>query len=82
MGRVDRNILRLAVFELALLSDIPKSVSINEAIELAKRFGSDESPMFINGVLDKVAKELEGEGASRVSAFIESLQDKAIAQSA
>lgn len=55
MGRVDRAILRMAAFELVFLVDeVPKSVAINEAIEVAKRFGSDESPNFINGVLDKL----------------------------
>lgn len=56
MSRVDRNILRLAAFEIAYLSDIPVKVTINEAIEIAKRFSSDDSPMFINGVLDNVAR--------------------------
>jgi N utilization substance protein B len=55
MSRVDRNILRMAVYELAFLDDIPGSVTINEAIEVAKRYGSADSPMFVNGVLDKVA---------------------------
>lgn len=55
MARVDRNILRLAVFEMFYLTDIPVKVSINEAIEIAKRFGTPESPVFVNGVLDKIA---------------------------
>ena len=55
MGRVDRAILRIAAFEIMCLPDVPKSVAINEAIEIAKRFGSDESPNFINGVLDRLA---------------------------
>ena len=55
MSRVDRNILRLAAYEIVYLSDIPISVSINEAIEIAKRYGTDDSPMFVNGVLDNVA---------------------------
>ncbi len=55
MARVDRNILRIAAFELVLLSDVPINVSINEAIEVAKRFGSEDSSTFINGVLDKLA---------------------------
>ena len=55
MSRVDRNILRLGTYEICFLDDIPVSVSINEAIEVAKRYGADDSPMFINGVLDKVA---------------------------
>lgn len=54
MTVVDRNILRLAVFEMLYLTDVPDKVSINEAVELAKDFGSDESPAFINGVLDAV----------------------------
>ena len=60
MARVDRNILRLASFEIAHLDDIPLSVSINEAIEVAKRFGGPESPTFINGVLDNIAHAIGG----------------------
>jgi N utilization substance protein B len=59
MCRVDRNILRLAVYEIAFLEDIPVSVSINEAIEIAKSYGTVDSPMFINGVLDNVAGVLD-----------------------
>ena len=59
MCRVDRNILRLAAYEIAFLEDIPVSVSINEAIEIAKSYGTVDSPMFINGVLDNVASVLE-----------------------
>jgi N utilization substance protein B len=55
MATVDRNILRLAVYELLYLEDIPPRVTINEAVEIAKRYGSEESPSFINGVLDKIA---------------------------
>jgi len=58
MAAVDRNILRLAVFELTHMEDIPAKVSINEAIELAKRFGSEESGQFVNGILDKVKEVL------------------------
>jgi len=57
MARVDRNILRLATYEMAFLFDIPCSVSINEGIEVSKRFGGPESPHFINGVLDRVAHD-------------------------
>ncbi len=56
MARVDRNILRLAVFELLHRADIPKRVTLNEAIELAKTYGSEESSAFVNGILDKVAQ--------------------------
>lgn len=54
MAVIDRNILRLASFELLLLDDVPPKVSINEAIELAKRFGDVDSSRFVNGVLDKI----------------------------
>ena len=56
MAVVDRNILRLAIFELLYKDDIPIKVTINEAIELAKRYSTVESPSFINGILDKIAK--------------------------
>ena len=56
MAVVDRNILRMACFELLFLEDIPPKVSINEAIELAKRFGDVDSPRFVNGILDKIYK--------------------------
>lgn len=55
MGRVDRSILRVATYEIVLLPEIPPNVAINEAIEVAKRFGAEESPQFVNGVLDRVA---------------------------
>jgi N utilization substance protein B len=58
MARVDRNILRLAVYELTALDDIPRRVTINEAVELAKRFGSEGSSGFVNGVLDRIASDL------------------------
>jgi N utilization substance protein B len=55
MARVDLTILRMATYELLFCPDIPMNVSIDEAIEIGKRFGSDDSPTFINGVLDQVA---------------------------
>ena len=58
MSRVDRNILRLATSELMLQSDIPRRVTLNEAIELAKRYGAEGSPGFVNGILDRIATEL------------------------
>ena len=60
MARVDRNILRLAAYELQYCSDVPVKVVINEAVELAKRFGAQEASAFINGVLDRVAKQVRG----------------------
>ena len=58
MAMVDRNILRLAVYELLAFDDIPKRVTINEAIELGKKFGSQDSGSFINGVLDKISQDV------------------------
>ena len=55
LSRVDLNLLRLATFELLARPDIPASVTINEAIEIARRFGSEDSAAFVNGVLDHVA---------------------------
>jgi len=59
MALVDRNILRMAVFELLYCPDIPASVTINEAIEIAKKFGTEESGAFVNGILDHIAKALK-----------------------
>lgn len=59
MASVDRNILRMAVFELLYCQDIPASVTINEAIEIAKKYGTEESGAFVNGILDHIAKELK-----------------------
>jgi N utilization substance protein B len=56
MSRVDRNILRMATCELLHLHDAPVRVIINEAVELAKRFGASESPAFVNGILDRIAQ--------------------------
>jgi transcription antitermination protein NusB len=55
MSRVDRNILRLGACELLAFRDVPVKVVINEAVELAKRFGTAESSAFVNGVLDRIA---------------------------
>jgi len=54
MANVDRNVMRLATYEILFRPDIPGRVSLNEAIELAKRFGGEESAKFVNGILDKV----------------------------
>ncbi len=58
MARVDLNILRMATYELLIRNDIPRNVSINEAIEVAKKFGTEESPAFINGILDEIAADV------------------------
>lgn len=56
MGKVELTILRLAVYEILFDENVPVSVAINEAVELAKKFGQEEAPSFINGVLAKFAK--------------------------
>ena len=58
MAVVDRNILRMGVFEIQHLQDIPPRVTLNEAIEIGKRYGTGESGAFINGILDKIATQL------------------------
>jgi N utilization substance protein B len=55
---IDRGILRLATTELMAMSDVPPKVAIHEAIRLAERYGTEESPRFVNGVLDAVARGL------------------------
>ncbi len=59
MNKADLSILRLAVYEMKEDPDVPVSVAINEAVELAKKYGGDDSPSFVNGVLAKIAKGLE-----------------------
>ena len=58
MARVDRNVLRLGTWELRHSLNVPRAVILDEAVELAKRFGSEESGAFVNGVLDRVATNL------------------------
>ena len=58
MARVDRNLLRLALYELKYATDVPAKVAINEAIEIAKRFGTNEPAAFVNGTLDRCREEL------------------------
>lgn len=60
MNVVDRNILRVATFELLFCDDIPAKVSINEALELAKTFADREAVSFLNGILDRIARGLSG----------------------
>jgi N utilization substance protein B len=57
MSCVDRNILRMGVHEILSSEEIPPRVAINEAVELAKRYGTAESPSFVNGILDRVARD-------------------------
>ncbi|MBI4435946.1 MAG: transcription antitermination factor NusB [Candidatus Omnitrophica bacterium] len=60
MAAVDRNILRLATYELLFLEEIPPKVSLNEAIDLAKKYGDQESGRFVNGILDQIGKMEKG----------------------
>ena len=61
MSKVDLAILRLAIYEICFSEEIPTSVAINEAIELAKKFSSDEAPSFINGILGSIAAEKQNQ---------------------
>ena len=61
MSRADRNIMRIAVYELLYCDDIPPKVSINEAIDIGKKFGTEDSGPFINGILDSIRISLEKE---------------------
>lgn len=63
MAIVDRNILRLATYEFLFDAETAKTIVINEAIEIARRFSAQESPQFINGILDSIRKEVESMGA-------------------
>ena len=58
LSAIDRNVLRLAIFEMMHCEDIPAAVCINEAIEISKRFGTEDSGSFVNGVLDKIKSNL------------------------
>ena len=62
MSGVDRNVMRIAVFELLYCDDIPPKVSINEAVDVGKKFGTEESGAFINGIMDSIRAELEAQG--------------------
>jgi N utilization substance protein B len=62
LSRVDLSLLRLCTFELIARPEIPASVTLNEAVEIARRFGSEESPAFVNGVLDHIARQLAAQG--------------------
>jgi len=74
MATVDRNILRLSTYELLLLDDIPPVVSINEAVEIAKRYGTADSGKFVNGILDKISKERGPNSSLRWTYLKESLK--------
>ena len=62
MACVDRNVMRIAVYELLYCGDIPPKVSINEAVDVGKKFGTEESGAFINGIMDSIRDALDSEG--------------------
>lgn len=72
MGGVDRNVMRVALFEMLHRSDIPPVVSINEAVELAKDLSTDESGKFVNGILDRIRKDLKR--PARAAALVGAIQ--------
>lgn len=76
MQNVDRNIIRLACYEMAFVPEIPTPVAINEAVEVAKVFGGDESPKFVNGVLGRIARKL-GEDGRIVSDELDEVAEQA-----
>ena len=69
MSRVDRTILRLGAFEILAMKDIPPKVSIDEAVELGKKFGTEDSGSFINGILDYIYNNFELHGTSEKDDF-------------
>jgi N utilization substance protein B len=75
ISAVDRNVLRLAIYEMLYRDDIPPVVSINEAIELAKTFGGADSGRFVNGILDRVRKDLNRPAREPVSSAQKERQD-------
>lgn len=65
LAAIDRNVLRIAVYELRYKPDVPLRAAINEAVEIAKRFGGDSSARFVNGVLGKIASDIAATGETR-----------------
>lgn len=75
MPVVDRNIIRLAAYEVAYCDDIPTGVAINEAVEIAKVFGGDESPKFVNGVLGRIAALVDSGEAAAIEPLEKPVQE-------
>ena len=67
MAVIDRNVMRMASYEMLFLNDIPPKVSINEAVNLAKKYGDVDSGKFVNGILDKINKKERNKGAEKES---------------
>ncbi|MFH0800332.1 MAG: transcription antitermination factor NusB [Pseudomonadota bacterium] len=70
MAAVDKNILRMAAFEITRRTDIPPKVTINEAVEIAKKFGTADSGAFVNGILDNIAHGVSKEGGEEEGASV------------
>ncbi len=68
MAIVDRNLLRMAVYEFLYQPNTPKTVAINEALEIARRFSTNEATQFINGILDAIKRDLETQGTQEMTA--------------
>jgi N utilization substance protein B len=68
VGRIEASIIRVALYEMRYMPDVPNSVAINEAIEVTKRFGAEEAPRFVNGVLDRLRRKIENTPATNPSA--------------
>jgi N utilization substance protein B len=64
VGHIERAVLRIALYEIIHVEDVPAPVAINEAIEVVKRFGADDAPRFVNGVLDRLRKKIDQAKAS------------------
>lgn len=64
LGHVERAVLRIALYEMCHVPDVPPSVAINEAIEVVKRYGNDEAPRFVNGILDRLRKMVSERGVA------------------
>jgi len=62
ISKIDLALMRLAIYEMLVEADVPSGVAVNEAVELAKAYGDDDSPAFINGVLGSVSRELKSRG--------------------
>ncbi|RLB93364.1 MAG: transcription antitermination factor NusB, partial [Deltaproteobacteria bacterium] len=82
MAAVDRNVLRLAVYELLCRPDIPSKVSINEAIDIGKKYGTEESGAFINGILDAIHLAIDKDGLALIPEACEAPPDPAPRQGA
>lgn len=69
IGLVERNLLRFAIYELLHMADIPPKVTINEAVEIAKRYGAADASVFVNGILDRITHDVVPQAAEALSAL-------------